>query len=74
MVHTNLRSFCHQVHAECAVRGHVIPFHKLAHVESVVVAGCIEVIARIGRIRFNEIVGANEALWLACDNLEIAPS
>jgi hypothetical protein len=47
-------------------RGHVVPFHELGHVESIVVAGGIETVAGVGRIGLDEIVRANVVLWLAC--------
>lgn len=40
-------TFRHQVHAEGAVLGHVVPFHELCHVEPVVVAGHVEIITSV---------------------------
>lgn len=60
--------FCalgHEIHIESVVGRHIVPSHELIHIECVVVSRDVEVVTRIGRIRFNEIVGANEALRLA---------
>jgi hypothetical protein len=54
----------HQVQGERSVVavfiGHPIPLHEAGHVEAVVVPRHVEVVTGVGRVGFDDIVGANE--------------
>ena len=63
-VHPYLGPFGHQVHAECAVRGHLVELLEFGHVEMVVVASHVEIIASKRRVGFDEVMCANNALWV----------
>lgn len=46
-IEANFRALRHEIHVECAVGGHVVPFHELVHVECVAVTCHIEIIAGV---------------------------
>ena len=74
LVHPDLSPLRHQVHAVGAVRRHVIELLELGHVETVVVARHVEVVAGEGRVGFDEVVRANNTLRIACASIRNARS
>lgn len=72
LVHPDLGPLGHQVHVKRAVRGHCVEFFELGHVESVVVPGHIQVVARQGRVGFDKVVRADDTLWIAYCIVRIA--
>lgn len=65
LVHPDLGPLGHQVHVKRAVRGHRVEFFELGHVERVVVPGHVQVVARQGRVGFDKVVSADDALRIA---------
>lgn len=65
LLEADLGPLGHQVHAEGAVVavliGHLVPFDKLGQVETGVVARHVEIVPGVGRIGFDDVVGAVEA-------------
>lgn len=52
----------HEIHVEGTVCRHVVPGHKLVHIEGMAVAGDIKIISCIRGVGFDEVVRANQAL------------